>query len=87
MAVKAVNAIISPDKLILILLVYRVYLRMNNLNPSASSITDRAAVIQKAITEIVKLRVKQTVNKALYYCNKLDTTLIYNFLFNSKVFI
>jgi hypothetical protein len=39
------------------------------------------------MTEIIKLRAKQTVNKALYRRNRLDTTLIHNFLFNSEVFI
>jgi len=60
---------------------------MSNLDPSIPSVTDRAAVIQKAIAEIVKLRAKQTVNKALYHCNGLNTTSIYNLLLNSKVFI
>jgi len=39
------------------------------------------------MTEIIKLRIKQTINNALYHYNKLDTTLIYNLLFNFKVFI
>jgi hypothetical protein len=55
MAVKAVNDIIGPDGLVFTLLVYRAYLRMSNLNPSAPSITDRAVVIQKVMAEIVKL--------------------------------
>jgi len=60
---------------------------MSNLDPFVPSVTNRVIVIQKVIAEIVKLRVKQTVNKALYYYNGLDTTSIYNFLLNSKVFI
>ena len=87
MAIKAVNDIIGPNKLVFILLVYRVYLRISNLNPFAPFITDRAVVIRKAMAEIIKLRAKQTVNKALYYYNGLNTTLIYNLLLNSKVFI
>ena len=87
MAVKAVNNTAGPDKLVLILLVYRAYLQMSNLDPSAPSITDRAAVIRKVIAEIVKLQTKQTVNKALYYCNKLDTTSIHNLPLNSEVLI
>ena len=58
MAVKAVNNTIGPDGLILTLLVYGAYPRISNLDPPAPSITDRAAIIQKAITEIVKLRAK-----------------------------
>jgi hypothetical protein len=37
--------------------------------------------------KIIKLRIKQTVNNVLYYCNKLDIILIHDFPFNSKVFI
>jgi len=39
------------------------------------------------MAEIVKLRAKQTVNKALHYYNGLNTTSIYNLLLNSEVFI
>jgi hypothetical protein len=58
MAVKAVNDTAGLDGLVPTLLVYRAYLRMTNLDPSALSIIDRAAVIWKAMTEIVKLWVK-----------------------------
>ena len=55
MAVKAVNDTAGPDGLVLTLLVYRAYLWISNLDPSALFIIDRAAVIQKAMAEIVKL--------------------------------
>jgi hypothetical protein len=55
MAIKAINNTTSPNRLVPILLVYRAYLRISNLDPPAPSITDRAAIIQKAIAEIVKL--------------------------------
>ena len=58
MAVKAVNDTTGPDRLVLILLIYRAYPRMSNLDPPAPSVTDRAAIIRKAIAEIVKLRAK-----------------------------
>ena len=87
MAVKAVNDIIGPDRLISILLVYGAYLRMSNLDPFAPSVIDRAVIIRKVIAEIVKLRVKQTVNSALYYRNGLNTTLIHDLPLNSEVFI
>jgi hypothetical protein len=45
MAVKAVNNTAGPDRLIPILLVYRAYLWINNLNPLAPSVIDRAAII------------------------------------------
>ena len=87
MAVKAVNDTAGPDGLVPTLLVYGAYPRMSNLDPPAPSVIDRAAIIRKAMAEIVKLRAKQTVNSALYYCNGLDTTLIHDLPFNSEVFI
>jgi hypothetical protein len=45
MAVKAINDTTGPNRLILILLVYRAYPRISNLNPPAPSIIDRAAII------------------------------------------
>jgi hypothetical protein len=58
MAVKAVNDIAGPNGLVSILLVYRAYLWISNLDSPTSFIIDRAAIIQKAIAEIVKLRAK-----------------------------
>ena len=87
MAVKAVNNTASLDGLVPTLLVYRAYLRISNLDPPAPSIMERAAIIQKAITEIVKLQAKQAINSALYYCNGLNITLVYDLLLNSKVLI
>jgi len=87
MAVKAVNDTAGPDGLVLTLLVYGAYPRMSNLDLPAPSVIDRAAVVQKAIAEIVKLRVKQTVNSALYYRNGLDTTPIHDLPLNSEVLI
>ena len=45
MAVKAVNNIISPNRLVPTLLVYKAYPRINNLNPFTPSIMEQAAVI------------------------------------------
>ena len=58
MAVKAINDTAGPDGLVPTLLVYGAYPRMSNLGPPAPSITERAAIIRKAIAEIVKLRTK-----------------------------
>ena len=55
MAVKAVNNTASLNGLVPTLLVYGAYLRISNLDPSAPSIMKRAAVIWKAMAEIVKL--------------------------------
>ena len=58
MAVKATNNTAGPNRLVPTLLVYRVYLRISKLDPPTPSIIDRAAIIQKVIAEIVKLRAK-----------------------------
>src|SRR3984957_10744343 len=39
------------------------------------------------MAKIVKLRAKQTVNNALYYCNGPNITLVHNLPLNSKVLI
>ena len=87
MAVKAINDTAGPNGLVPTLLVYGAYLRISKLDPPTPSITERAAVIRKVIAKIVKLRAKQTVNNALYYCNGPNITLVYNLLLNSKVLI
>ena len=58
MAVKAINNTASFNGLVPTLLVYRAYLRINKLDPPALSITDQAAIIQKAMAKIVKLQTK-----------------------------
>jgi len=87
MAVKAVNDTAGPNGLVLTLLVYRAYLRISKLDPSAPFITDRVAAIRKVMAEIVKLRAKKTVNNALHYRNGPNTTLVYDLPLNSKVLI
>ena len=87
MAIKAVNNTASPNRLVPTLLVYGAYLRISKLDPPTPSVIDRAAIIRKAIAEIVKLRAKQTINNALYYYNRPNITLVYNLPLNSKVLI
>jgi hypothetical protein len=58
MAIKAVNNTAGPNRLVSTLLVYGAYLWISNLDPPAPSITDRAAIIRKAMAEIVKLQAK-----------------------------
>ena len=54
-AVKAVNNTAGLDGLVPTLLVYGAYLRISKLDPPAPFIMEQAAVIQKAMAEIVKL--------------------------------
>ena len=55
MAVKAINNTTGLDRLVFTLLVYRAYPRISKLDSSAPFITEQAAVIRKAMVEIVKL--------------------------------
>ena len=55
MAIKAINNIANPNRLVPTLLVYGAYLRINKLDLFTPSITDQVAVIQKAMAKIVKL--------------------------------
>jgi hypothetical protein len=87
MAIKAVNDTAGPDRLVPTLLVYGAYPRISNLDPPALSITERAAAIQKAMAEIIKLQAKQTVNNALHHRNGPDTTSVHDLLLNSKVLV
>ena len=87
MAVKAVNNTASPNGLVPTLLVYGAYPRISKLDPPAPSVTERAAVIRKAIAKIVKLRAKQAVSNALHHRNGPNTTPVHNLPLNSKVLI
>jgi hypothetical protein len=87
MAIKAVNNTAGPNGLVPTLLVYGAYLRISNLGPPALSITEQAAIIRKAMAEIVKLRAKQAVNNALYYRNGPNTTLVHDLPLNSEVLV
>ena len=45
MVIKAINNTTGLDGLVLTLLVYKVYLKISNLNPPALSITEQVAAI------------------------------------------
>jgi hypothetical protein len=52
MAFKAINDIVRPNRLVLILLVYSAYLRITEYNPLSLSVAQRALAIKKAIVEV-----------------------------------
>ena len=58
MAIKAVDNTASFNGLVPTLLVYGAYPRISNLDPPVLFITEQAAVIWKAMAEIVKLQTK-----------------------------
>jgi hypothetical protein len=60
-AIKAINDIIRPDKLVLTLLVFGSYLRIINQDPPAPTITRRAKAICIAIKEVRRFHAKRQV--------------------------
>ena len=55
MAFKAINDLARPNGLIFILLVFKAYPRIIELEMLSPIVTQRATVIKKAIAEIYKL--------------------------------
>jgi len=58
MAFKAINDIARPNRIILTLLVYSVYLQITEHNLLLLLVAQRALAIKKAIVEVQKLRAK-----------------------------
>jgi hypothetical protein len=87
MVVKAVNDIAGLDGLVLTLLIFGIYPWMSELNPPASSITQCALVIRKAIEEVSRIRAEQQVKDALNQQNGPSVNAIHNLLLNSDILI
>jgi hypothetical protein len=87
MIVKAINDTVESDDLILILLIFEIYSRMNIMNSSISSINQRAMIIEKAMIEIKKFKAKRQVADALNTRNNLIIISIHDLFLNSNVLI
>ncbi len=87
MIIKTINDIIEFDKLMLILLIFEIYSRMHATNLSASSISQQAVVIEKAMTEIRKFRVEKQIVDALNTQNESNVNSIHDLSFNFDVLI
>jgi len=61
MSFKAANDLVSPNGLILTLLVYGAYPQMTEYNPPSLIVSQRAKAIQKAIEEVCELSAKRIV--------------------------
>jgi hypothetical protein len=85
MAVKAVNDSAGPDRIVLTLLVFGLYLRITEINALLFTIIKRAKAIRAATKEVRRLYAKQQVNNALAICNRLNTIAIVNLLLQSDV--
>jgi thiol-disulfide isomerase/thioredoxin len=87
MIVKAINDTIDSDELMLILLVFETYSRMHDMNSPASSITQRAMTIEKAMTEIRKIRAEHQMTDVLNIRNGSIVTSIHDLSLNSDVLV
>ena len=87
MAFKAINDIVGPNRLVLILLVYSAYPRITEHDPLSPSVALRALAVKKAIAEVQKLQAKRQVNDALNARNGPNTTIVYKLALNSKVLV
>ena len=87
MAVKAVNDTAGPDGLVPTLLVFGAYPKMNQLDPPAPTISQRATAVRKAMEEISKLRATRLVQDALNQRNGPDISNIHDLPIASKVLV
>ncbi|KAI0999169.1 hypothetical protein K3495_g9027 [Podosphaera aphanis] len=74
MAVKACNDTVGPDGLVPTLLVYGAFPRMTHDSPPSQKMVQRAAAVNKAMTELRNLMAKRKVNDALNTRNGPNTT-------------
>jgi hypothetical protein len=73
MAINAVNDSARPDKIVLILLVFGLYLRITEIDLPSPIIAKRAKAIRAVTKEVRRLYTKQQVNNALAIYNRPNT--------------
>jgi hypothetical protein len=87
MIVKTINDTAESNELVLILLIFETYSRMNIMNSSISSINQRAMTIEKAMIEMRKFKAERQVADALNTRNDLIVISIQNLSLNSNVLV
>jgi hypothetical protein len=87
MAIKAVNDLAGPNKIVLTLLVFGLYLRIIKIDVLLPIIVKRAKAIYAATKKVRRLYTKRQVNNALAIHNSLNTIAIINLLLQSDVYI
>jgi hypothetical protein len=80
MAVKAVNNSARPNKIVLTLLVFSLYLRITKINVLLLTIVKRTKAICAATKKVHWLHIKQQVNNTLAIRNSPNTIAIVNLL-------
>lgn len=87
MLFKAINNSISPNGLVLTLLVFGAYLRMTELDASSPSITQRIMAMKKTMNEVRKCTASQQINDTFNTCNKPSTTFVHDLPINLPVLV
>ena len=85
MAVKTINNIAGPDRIILTLLVFRAYPQMTDMDPPLPSIVQRAQAICIATKEVRQLYAEHQVSNALAIRNSPNTKPILDLPINSDI--
>ncbi len=84
---KAFNNLTDLDDLIFILLVFKAYFRMIEMNVFSSTIIQRSIVMRKTMNEIRKLIATRQLNDALNIQNDSFSTLIHDISLNLDVLV
>jgi hypothetical protein len=75
MAVKAINNLIGPNKIISTLLVFSIYPQLTKIDPLSLSVTKRTEVIHTVIKEVCYLHTERQVKNTLAIHNSPNTKI------------
>jgi hypothetical protein len=76
MTVKAVNNLAGPNKIVLTLLIFGLYLKITEIDTPSPTIAKRAEVICAVTKKVRRLHTKQQVSNALVIRNSLNIIAI-----------
>ena len=82
MTFKTINDSVESHDLMLTLLIFDAYFRMNESNAFVSSITQRFIAMKKTMDEIRKLNVNRQINDVLNTKNEFSTIHFHDLFFN-----
>jgi hypothetical protein len=85
MAVKTVDNSAGPDRIVLILLVFGLYLKITEIDTLSPTIVKRAKAIHAISKKVRWLYIKRQVNNALVIRNRLNTIATVNLSLYSDV--
>ena len=87
MSFKVFNDWIKPNDFILILLVFKIYPRMTDMNASSLIFIQRAIVMRKTMNEMRKIHVNRQINDVFNIQNGSNNILIHELPLNSFILI